>query len=469
MTPFFERKGGGAVSRPDVNGITEGVIWKQLLLFFFPILCGTFFQQFYSTVDTIIVGKAIGKEALAAVGVTGPLIQLLVGFFTGLASGSGVVISQYFGARDRDKVSRCVHTAVALSLLAGAVFMVIGILVAPWVLTVTHTPVEVMDMSVSYIRVYFVGMIPTLVYNMGAGILRAVGDSRRPLYFLIVAALTNIVLDLLFVLGFGMGVDGAAWATVISQVLSALLVVLALIHSGGAPYSLYPRELRMDRELLRQMVRIGLPAGLQSVMYTLSNLIIQAAVNGFETDTIAAWTVYGKIDSVFWMSLSSMGLSITTFTGQNFGAKKYDRIREGLRVSTLISILITVVFVGAFMGFTEPLCRLFNDDEAVVAIGVEMIRYLAPAYFLYICIENISGLLRGTGDTLVPTLLTCVCVCTLRVLWIEFALPVFPSLYTIMNSYPITWGIASLGYVIYYLRGNWLKRRIAAAEAAETA
>lgn len=446
------------------NAITEGVIWKQLLLFFFPILCGTFFQQFYSTVDTVIVGRLVGKQALAAVGVTGPFIQLLVGFFTGLASGFGVVISQYFGAREGAKVSRCVHTAVAVSLLAGVAFTVIGMLSAPWVLIAMQTPEDVLGLAIRYIRVYFMGMIPTLVYNMGAGILRAVGDSKRPLYFLIAASLLNIVLDLFCVAGLDMGVEGAAWATVISQFLSAILVVLALTASAGTPYGLSLRALRMDGGLLRQMVRIGLPAGLQSTLYTISNLIIQAAVNTFETDAIAAWTVYSKIDGVFWMSISSMGLAITTFSGQNFGAKKYDRLREGLKVSMVISTLITVICVAVFLGFTEPLFRLFNDDAAVIAIGVDMVWYLAPCYFLYLCIENFSGLLRGTGDTFVPTMITCVGVCALRVGWIRFVLPFVPTLHTIMASYPITWTLASVAYVIYYRRGGWLRRRMAAAE-----
>lgn len=271
-----------------VNGITEGVIWKQLLLFFFPILFGTFFQQFYSTVDTIIVGRAVGKQALAAVGVTAPFINLLVGFFTGLASGAGVVISQYYGARDNKKVSGCVHTAVALSLIAGVVFMVVGMLAAPWVLTMMRTPADILGESVLYIRVYFTGMVPTLLYNMGTGILRSVGDSKRPLYFLIASSLLNILLDLLFVMAMDMGVTGAALGTVLSQVLSAVLVVLSLIHSAGAPYSLNPRGLSLNRPLLNEMILIGLPAGLQSVMYTVSNLVIQAAINTFDTDAIAA-------------------------------------------------------------------------------------------------------------------------------------------------------------------------------------
>ena len=448
----------------SVNGITEGVIWKQLLLFFFPILFGTFFQQFYSTVDTIIVGQAVGKQALAAVGVTAPFINLLVGFFTGLASGAGVVISQYYGARDTGKVSGCVHTAVTLSLAAGVVFMAIGMLAAPWVLTVMRTPEEILAESVLYIRVYFLGMVPTLLYNMGTGILRAVGDSKRPLYFLIAASLLNIVLDVVFVVGLDMGVAGAALATVLSQVLSAALVVLGLVHSAGAPYSLDLRGLTVEPSLLREMVVIGLPAGLQSVMYTVSNLIIQAAINTFDTDAIAAWTVYGKMDCVFWMALASMGLAITTFAGQNFGARKYERIHKGLAVALGISALITALCVFVFLAFGRPLFLIFNDDPVVLEIGLDMIRFLVPSYFLYLCIEIFSGALRGTGDSLVPTILTGVGVCGLRSAWTAVAVPLRPELTTVMASYPITWAVTSLCYVVYYLRGNWLRRRIAAVE-----
>ncbi len=446
------------------NGITEGVIWKQLLYFFFPILFGTFFQQFYNTVDAIIVGQVVGKQALAAVGVTTPFVNLLVGFFSGLASGTGVIISQHYGSRNGARLNRCVHTAMALSLLSGILFTVIGMGITPWVLSMMHTPGDIFQQSVDYLRVYFVGMIPTLLYNMGTAILRAVGDSKRPLYFLLAASALNIGLDLLFVITFQMGVAGAAWATVVSQILSAVLVIAALTHSGGEPYTLYLRSLTMDRSLLADISKIGFPAGLQSVMYSLSNLIIQAAINQFDTDVVAAWTVYGKMDSIFWLSISSMSLAVTTFAGQNFGAKKYDRIHKGLAVSMGMTSVITLLCCVLFLGFGRPLILLFNQDPAVVECCMEMIRYLVPCYFTYICIENFSGTLRGTGDSLFPTVLTCLGVCGLRMVCIFFLVPLRPTLNTVMFSYPLTWTITSLCLVVYYLRGNWLKRRIAATE-----
>lgn len=452
-------------ARQRVNGITDGIIWKQLLIFFFPILFGTFFQQFYSTVDTIIVGRWVGKGALAAVGTTGPLVNLLVGFFTGLASGAGVVISQAYGGKDGERVNRGVHTALALSLVMGAAFTVLGILISPGILRLMNTPEDVLAPSVGYIRVYFVGMIPTLIYNMGTAVLRSVGDSRRPLYFLIASSLLNIVLDIVFVVFFSMGVEGAAWGTVLSQVLAAGLVVLSLSRSAGTPYQLNLRAIRIDRRSLSDTLQVGLPAGLQSVMYTVSNLLIQAAINEFGTDVMAAWTVYGKLDSIFWLAVSSMGLSITTFSGQNFGAGKYQRIHRGVAVATGISALITAICCALFLSLGRPLLLIFNDDPAVVECGLDMLRFLVPCYFTYLCIEVFSGALRGCGDSIVPTVLTCVGVCILRMLWIWIAVPAHHTIYMVMLSYPVTWSITSICYLVYYLRGNWLKRRIAAISA----
>lgn len=310
------------------NQITEGVIWKQLLLFFFPILFGTFFQQLYNTVDAIVVGRFVGKEALAAVGgPTGTLINLLVGFFVGLSSGATVIISQFYGARREDKVGFAVHTSIAFSLLCGAGIMAVGILFAPWALSAMGTPRDILTYAILYMRIFFLGTIPNLIYNMGSGILRAAGDSRRPLFFLITGCVTNIVLDVVLVVYLHMGVAGAAAATILSQTASALFVIIVLTRTEEM-YRLRFSRIRLDRRMLNRIIRIGLPAGLQSVMYSLSNVIIQSGVNSLGTDTIAAWTAYGKIDSVFWMIINAFGISITTFVGQNYGAGKMDRVKR---------------------------------------------------------------------------------------------------------------------------------------------
>lgn len=442
----------------ETNSITEGVIWQQLLIFFFPILLGTFFQQLYNTADAMIVGKYVGKEALAAVGgATGVLINLLVGFFTGLASGATVLISQYYGAKKEREVSDTVHTAIAMSLWGGLIIMTLGLLFAPTVLRWMDTPEDIMDYATTYIRIYFTGMVFSLVYNIGSGILRAVGDSRRPLYFLIAACMTNIVLDVLFVMGLDMGVAGAAWATVISQAISAVLVVATLCRSRFS-YRLDLRKVRLHPEQFSGILRIGFPAGVQSVMYSLSNIIIQSAVNGFGTDTVAAWTAYGKLDGLFWMTLQAFGLSITTFVGQNFGARRYDRMKRSVWVCLGLAGIATLLLDAVLLGLGEYAYKLFADDPNVIEIGLEILRFLAPTWVTYLCVEIFIGALRGVGDTIIPTLFSLFGVCLLRAVWVCGVSPHFHSLRVMLASYPITWTLSSVLFIVYYLRGNWLKR-----------
>ena len=447
--------------RPDINGITEGVIWKQLLLFFFPIVLGTFFQQLYNTADAIIVGKAVGKEALAAVGgSTGTLINLLVGFFVGLASGASVIIAQLFGARRAQDVSRAVHTTIALALSSGALLTAVGLLCAGGILELMGTPQEVMAYALPYLNIYFLGMIPQLVYNIGSGVLRAVGDSRRPMLFLICAALTNIVLDILLVLGLNLGVRGAAIATVLSQVVSAVLILVSLCHAQPV-YRLHFRRIRFHGDMLARIVRIGLPAGLQSVMYSLSNMIIQASVNGFGTDVMAAWTAYGKIDGLYWMMISAFGVSITTFAGQNFGARRYDRMRRSVRVCLGMAAGVTVFMTALILAVGRPMLGMFTDDAHVVEMGMSIIRLIVPTWITYLCIEILSGAMRGAGDSLMPTLMTLTGVCLMRVFWVTVVVPRMHQLPVLMLSYPITWVITSCMFIVYYLRGRWLDRCIA--------
>lgn len=440
------------------NQITEGVIWKQLLFFFFPILFGTFFQQLYNTTDAVIVGKFVGKEALAAVGgSTATLINLLIGFFTGLSSGATVIISQYYGAGKEEDVKNTVHTAMALSIAGGAVIMVLGFLFSGAALRAMNTPDEIFSLSVVYMRIYFIGVIPSLIYNMGSGILRAVGDSKRPLYFLILSCIANIILDVLFVTILKMGVAGVAVATTLSQVISALMVIAALRRTEDS-YRLFLKEIRFSPVLLHNIVRIGLPAGIQSTMYSVSNLIIQSSVNSFGTDTIAAWTAYGKVDGIFWMIMGAYGVSITTFAGQNFGAGKYDRIRKSVRIclgmAAFTSLLLSVtVITGGRIFF-----HMFTDDPDVVAIGLRMMRVISPSYVTYICIEILGGTTRGCGDAVPPMLLTGIGICVLRVVWVLAVVPLRPEVETLAFSYPLTWAATSVLFIIYYLRGNWLKR-----------
>lgn len=437
------------------NQITEGVIGKQLLLFFFPILFGTFFQQLYNTADAVIVGRFVGKEALAAVGgPTGTLINLLIGFFIGLSSGAGVIISQFYGARQTDHVSRAVHTAIAFSLACGMFLMTIGILGAPLALKAMGTPDDILNYAVLYMRVYFMGVIPNLIYNMGAGILRAIGDSRRPLYFLIASCFTNIILDVIFVVSCHMGVMGAALATILSQLVSAIMVVWVLVQTKES-YHLIPKAIGIDRDMLERIIRIGFPAGLQSVMYSSSNIIIQSSVNALGTDTIAAWTAYGKIDSGFWMVISAFGISITTFVGQNYGAGKKERVYKGIRVCMFMSFAAAFLLSFLLYMFGNSVYLLFTTDAAVIEKGTEILRYLVPAFFTYVCIEIYSGSLRGAGDCWIPMIITSLGVCALRIIWICVAVPIHPSIETVIFSYPLTWTTTSVLFIVYF---NWFSK-----------
>lgn len=432
------------------NSITEGVIWKQLLIFFFPLLFGTFFQQLYTTADAIVVGKYVSKEALSAVGgTTGALINVFVGCFVGISTGATVTISQYYGAKHEEDVSKAVHSAIMLAIVGGTFIMIVGILGAPTALRFMRTPDEIMPYSLLFIRIYFLGMIANLIYNMGAGILRAIGDSRRPLNFLIASCFLNIALDILFVVEFKWGVAGAATATVISQIFSATLVCLTLMHTKEC-YRLNIKKIRFHKEMLNRIIHIGIPAGFQSLMYSLSNVLIQSNMNGFGTDTIAAWAAYGKIDGIFWMIMGSFGISVTTFVGQNFGAGKTDRVRKGIRVclimamSTAIGLSILLSFGGSYI------YRLFTNDELVIQKGMEILHFLVPVYFTYVSIEIFSGSLRGMGSAIIPMILTCFGVCVLRIIWIFTAVPIWPDIRTVIFSYPLAWSVTSILFIIYY-------------------
>lgn len=443
------------------QGITEGVIWQQLLIFFFPILLGTFFQQMYNTADAIIVGNVLSKQALAAVGgSTGTLINLIVGFFVGLSSGATVIISQFYGARNHREVGRTVHTAMAMAVGFGLLLTVLGEVLSPMMLQWMDTQPDVMPEAISYIRVYFLGMVPSLIYNIGSGILRAIGDSRRPLYFLIAACLTNIVLDIVLVQWAGMGVAGAALATIISQLISAILVLMVLMRSQQS-YKLYTKQIRFHGDLMHKVIRIGLPAGLQSVMYSISNVLIQRTINGFgSTDLVAAWTAWGKLDGLEWMILNAFAISITTFVGQNFGAQLYGRVKKSVKVCLSMATGVTLLISGLFLLIGEFALGLFSPEESVLKEGMRILNILAPSYILYVCVEILSGALRGSGDSLAPTIMTLFGVCVLRLIWLLVFIPQ-PQFHTVENtilSYPITWAFTSVLFILYYLFGGWMKR-----------
>ena len=434
------------------NQITEGVIWKQLLIFFFPIMIGTFFQQIYNTADSIVVGRFVGKEALAAVGGSvNQIVNLVVEVFVGLTSGASVIAAQFYGAKDRKNLNKTLHTSYAFGITIGCIVGVLGFFLTDTVLTLMKTPQELMADSKIYLHIYFCGMVFNIIYNMGASILRAVGDSKRPLYVLMVTCGLNIVLDIILVVVCRLGVMGVALATVSCQGISSALVTVLLMKENPL-FQLKLREIRFYGVSLKSVLRIGIPAALEATMYTIANLIIQVFVNELGTDTVAAWGTFAKIDAVYWMVVNAFAISITTFVGQNYGAGKVKRMRKS------VGICLGMAYAGAFLvsgvlyALAAPLYRLFTTDAKVVQIGVDMMHFLLPSYFLYVAIGILSGALRGAGRVLVPMLLTCGGVCFFRIVWMFGVFPGYPGINTIMLSYPVSWGITAVLFIIYYIR-----------------
>ena len=434
------------------NQITEGVIWKQLLIFFFPIVIGTFFQQVYNTADSIVVGRFVGKEALAAVGGSvNQIVNLVVEVFVGLTSGASVIVAQFYGAKDKKNLNKTLHTSYAFGIVTGFIVGVIGLLVTNTVLELMKTPQELMADSRLYLHIYFCGMIFNIIYNMGASILRAVGDSRRPLYVLMVTCGLNIVLDILLVVIFHLGVMGVAIATVSCQGISSFLVT-AMLMKKHPLFQLKLREIRFYKVSLNAVLRIGIPAALEATMYTIANLIIQIFVNELGTDTVAAWGTFAKIDAVYWMVVNAFGISITTFVGQNYGAGKVKRMRKSVGVCLAMAYVGAILVSGTLYLLAEPLYRLFTTDANVVQIGVDMMHFLLPSYFMYVVIGILSGALRGAGRVLVPMILTCGGVCLIRIVWMFGVFPIYSGIKTIMLSYPVSWGITAVLFIIYYFK-----------------
>lgn len=446
--------------------LLEGVIWKQILSFFFPILIGSFFQQLYNMVDTIVIGHAVGTNALAAVGATGSIISLLVGLFVGIAGGATVVIAQYYGARDAERMEQAVHTAIALSLSGAILLMMIGIPTAKPLLRMMNVPEEILGDASMYMQVYYAGIIGNLLYNIGTGILRSVGDSRTPLYILIVCCIVNIVLDLTFVLAFQWGVFGVAFATILSQAISAILVLIILMRTNDM-YKVSLKKIRFHGMLLKQIIRIGLPNGMESVFYSISNVMIQTAINGFGTVAIASWSAIGRIDSVMWMVMQAFSISVSTMVGQNFGAKQYERVKKVANTGLWMNMASIFVVSVIIYAFCPIFLSIFTEDTAVIETGSMFLRVLAPSYMAYVIINVFACVIRGCGESFQPMLITVVFICGLRMIWLLVFLPMFHTMANVAMSYPISWVVTSVIFVVYYLRGRWMKRCIRRVEISE--
>lgn len=456
--PDCKERDEGLMVKTTNRSITEGSIGKALLLYFFPIWFGSIFQQMYTTVDAVVVGRFVGKEALAALGgTTSLLVDLSVGFFIGASAGAGVVISHYFGADDQERLKYAVHQSMRIAVACGIVLMALGLLGTPLALRLMNAPEEIMHSATVYLRVYYCGVVASLVYNMGSGILRAVGDAKHPLYFLIFTTVVNILLDILFVAVLRMGVFGAALATVLSQAASAALVLRTLLGTQES-YRLVLRGYTVYPETFRKILRLGLPSGFQYSMYTISNLIIQARINLFGTDVVAAWTAISKLDGIFWLTMAAFGTAMTTFTGQNYGARKMERVRKGMHVGLLIAIGLTAGICVPILLLARFLLGLFTTDAAVLALGLEFIFFLVPTYFTYTGTELFSGIIKGTGNSVVPMLLTGASACLFRSLWAIFAPSVWPGMHTVLVGYPLSWGLSTILFTLYYFFSPWMKR-----------
>lgn len=436
--------------------MTQGTIWKQLIYFAFPLLIGNLFQQLYNTVDSVVVGNFVSTEALAAVGSVTPIINMLVGFFSGLATGAGVVISQFFGAKNGPMLHKAVHTTLLMTVGLGVIFTFIGIFMTPLMLNLMSTPADVFDGAALYLRIYFGGVLGLMLYNMVSGILRAVGDSKRPLYFLILSSLLNVVLDLAFVLIFHWGIAGVAIATIIAQFISAFLLLVVLARSDE-DYKLVLRDLKMDAEILKRIVRIGLPAGLQMAVTSFSNVFVQSYINRFGSACMAGWTSYSKIDQFVLLPMQSLSLSATTFVGQNLGAGNLSRAKKGTRVSMAISVAITAVLTVLLIAFSSQLLMLFNQDENVLYYGNIFIRYLAPFYVIC-CINQIfAGSLRGAGDATGPMIIMLLSFVVFRQIYLFVGSQFFDSIIFVGLGYPAGWLVCSVFMAIHYFRGRWEK------------
>lgn len=437
--------------------LIKGSIYKSILWFSIPLLVGNLFQQLYNTVDSYVVGNYVNSNALAAVGASTPVINMLVGFFMGLATGAGVVISQYFGAGRIKKMQRAVHSSLALTGILCIAFTVIGLICTHPLLNAIGVPKEVLPHSSLYLMIYFSGISFGLIYNMGSGILRAIGDSRRPLVYLVVASVVNIALDFLFVCVFGWGIAGVGVATVIAQAISASMVMYQLIHTNE-DYRVRVKEISFDRHIVRKIIQVGFPAAFQQSLTSFSNVIVQSYINSFGAAAMAGYSSTIRIDGFLQLPLQSFNMAITTFVGQNMGAKQYNRVRKGIKSAWLMCSIIILSGSIIMWLFGSQLVGIFTNDKEVIEAGVTMIKVFAPFYIILPVVQILNGALRGAGLSKVPMYFMVGSFVILRQIYLMIAVPLTHNLAFVFAGWPITWATCAIGLFIYYRKANWLPK-----------
>ena len=435
--------------------MTEGEIWKRITYFALPLMLGNLFQQMYNTADSLIVGNFLGSNALAAVSSSSSLIFMLIGLFSGLASGAGVIISRYFGAKNIEQLQKAVHTAAAFGLIAGVLLTAAGVALTPQILIWMSTPPAVMTESIAYLQVYFAGSIGFVMYNVFVGILQAVGDSRHPLYYLIASSLINIVLDIVFIRYFNSGVAGAALATIISQFISALLCFIQITRTTDI-YRLQVKDVRIDRAILLQIFHLGLPAGIQNSIISLANVVVQSNINAFGSSAMAGCGAYSKVEGFGFLPITCFSLALTTFIGQNVGAGEIERARKGARFGILCSVTIAELIGGLIWLLAPVLIGAFNDSADVISYGVAQARTVTLFYCLLAFSHCMAGILRGAGRASVPMFVMLGCWCVFRILYITVAVSVVPSIRMVFWAYPITWSLSSVIFLLYARHSDWL-------------
>lgn len=439
----------------SVKDMTQGNPYSQIIAFALPIFLSQVFQQLYNTADTLIVGRFLGTNALAAVSSSGTLIFLLVSFFNGTSMGAGVVVSKYFGAKDNDKISRAIHTNIVFSLLCGVVLTLVGVFLTPIFLVWMKTDPDVLPEAIEYFRYYFLGSLAMIMYNACRGIMSALGDSKRPLYYLIFSSLLNVALDILFVAGFGWGVWSAAVATVLSQAASVVLCLRHLLVKDQI-YSVQLKKLRIDKAMLLEIIRYGLPAGVQNSVIAFANTIVQTQINSFGKYATAAYGTHGKIEGFAFLPIVSFNMAISTFISQNLGAGLHDRVKQGARFGIVAAVLMAELVGVLCYIFAPQLIGLFDSNAEVIRLGTMQARTVSLFFFLLAYSHSIAAVCRGAGKAFVPMFIMLGVWCVLRICYIAYVSHTFGELSYIYWAYPITWAISSVMYLIYYLKGDWI-------------